>query len=76
VVAVDLTAPGDLLERFQFGWSVTHCLPATMAEDPVEANGTMLRLATLERWAKEAGFSECEVAPIDNDFWRFYLLRP
>ncbi|GAB4003668.1 class I SAM-dependent methyltransferase [Glycomyces albus] len=70
-----LAVPGDLLERFQFGWSVTHCLPATLAEDPVEANGTMLRSSTMARWAGEAGFEEFAIAPIENDFWRFYLMR-
>jgi hypothetical protein len=74
-VADDLTADGDLLERFQFGWSVLHCLPATMAENPVEANGTMLRASTVARWAREAGFTDFQVTPIENDFWRFYLLR-
>jgi ubiquinone/menaquinone biosynthesis C-methylase UbiE len=74
-VADDLIADGDLVERFQFGWSVVHCLPATMAEDHVEANGTMLRTPTVARWAEEAGFSEFRVTPIENDFWRFYLLR-
>lgn len=28
------------------------------------------------RCAVEAGFSSCETLPIENDFWRFYLLRP
>jgi ubiquinone/menaquinone biosynthesis C-methylase UbiE len=74
-VADDLAVPGDLLERFQFGWSVVHCLPATLAEDPVEANGTMLRTSTVERWARAAGFAEFEVTPIENDFWRFYVMR-
>lgn len=73
-VADDLAAPGELLERFQFGWSVLHCLPATLAENPVEANGTMLRASTVHRWAAEAGFARSDVAPIDNDFWRFYTL--
>jgi SAM-dependent methyltransferase len=75
LVGDDLTADGDLIERFQFGWSVLHCLPATMAENPVEANGTMLRTSTVARWAAEAGFTDFQVAPIENDFWRFYLLR-
>ena len=74
-VADDLIADGDLVERFQFGWSIVHCLPATMAEDYVEANGTMLRASTVARWAEEAGFAQCRVTPIENDFWRFYLLR-
>ncbi|GAB3168721.1 class I SAM-dependent methyltransferase [Myceligenerans halotolerans] len=74
-VADKFTAPADLLERFQFGWSVTHCLPATLAEDPVEANGTILRAPTVARWADAAGFRSFEVAPIENDFWRFYRMR-
>lgn len=74
-VADEFTPGGDLLERFQFGWSVLHCLPATMAENPVEANGTMLRASTVARWAHQAGFAHFEVAPIENDFWRCYVLR-
>ncbi|MPY79766.1 MAG: methyltransferase domain-containing protein [Actinophytocola sp.] len=70
-----LTAPADLMERFQFGWSVLHCLAATLAEDPVEANGTILRTPTLLRWAREAGYTDSAVLDVDNDFWRFYLLR-
>jgi hypothetical protein len=27
-------------------------------------------------YAEQAGVAECEVAPIENDFWRFYLLTP
>jgi SAM-dependent methyltransferase len=73
-VQEEFTAPGDLTERFNYGWSILHCLPATMADDPVEANGTVLRPATVRRWADEAGFGRCEVLDIDNPFWRFYRL--
>jgi hypothetical protein len=27
-------------------------------------------------YAGAAGFSSCDVAPIETDFWRFYLLTP
>lgn len=74
-VGNQLTAPADLMERFQFGWSILHCLAATLAEDPVEAHGTILRAPTMLRWAREAGYADSEVLDIDNDFWRFYLLR-
>lgn len=73
-VADTFTAPGDETERFMYGWSVLHCLPATMAESPVVANGTVLRESTVRRWADEAGYRAIEVLPIDNDFWRFYRL--
>jgi hypothetical protein len=33
-----------------------------------------MRVDTLRRYATEAGFSHVDVLPIENDFWRFYLL--
>ncbi|GAA5128728.1 class I SAM-dependent methyltransferase [Haloechinothrix salitolerans] len=74
-VGDQLTAPADLMERFQFGWSVLHCVAATLAEDPVEVSGTVLRVPTVLRWAREAGYTDADVLDIENDFWRFYLLR-
>jgi ubiquinone/menaquinone biosynthesis C-methylase UbiE len=74
-VADVFTAPGDPTERLMYGWSILHCLPATMAEDPVEATGTVLRAPTLAGWAAAAGFTGFEVLPIDNPFWRFYRLH-
>jgi SAM-dependent methyltransferase len=74
-VADTFDTPGDPVERFMYGWSVLHCLPATMAERPVEATGTVLRAPTVARWASAAGFGGFEVLPIDNPFWRFYRLR-
>lgn len=65
-------AAGEI-ERLQYAYSVLHCLPATMAEDPVEAAGTVLRAPTVARWAAQAGF-RCAVLPIEHDFWRFYRL--
>ena len=35
-----------------------------------------MRVETLRRYATEAGFSGVDVLPIENDAWRFYLLRP
>jgi SAM-dependent methyltransferase len=74
-VADAFTAPGDATERLMYGWSILHCLPATLAEDPVEATGTVLRAPTLARWAAAAGFTGFEVLAIDNPYWRFYRLR-
>jgi hypothetical protein len=74
-VADTFTAPGDPVERYMYGWSVLHCLPATLAEDPVEATGTVLRTPTVRRWADAAGYASFDVLPIDNPFWRFYRLR-
>jgi cyclopropane fatty-acyl-phospholipid synthase-like methyltransferase len=73
-VADEFTATADTVERMQYGFSVLHCLPATMAEDPVEAAGTVLRAPTVDRWAAEAGFGSCTRVPIENEFWQFYRM--
>jgi 2-polyprenyl-3-methyl-5-hydroxy-6-metoxy-1,4-benzoquinol methylase len=69
-------APGDEVERLLYGWSVLHCLPVGMSEQPSAATGTVMRTETLRRYATEAGFAGVEVLPIENDFWRFYRLTP
>jgi SAM-dependent methyltransferase len=75
-VADEFTVPGDDVERFMYGWSLTVCLPAGMSEQPSAATGTVMRRSTLEGYAREAGFSAVEVLPVENDFFRFYLIRP
>jgi SAM-dependent methyltransferase len=62
------------LERFLYGWSTLHCLPATRAEDHVTANGTVLRPTTLQAWARAAGFPAVTVLDIEDELWRFYRL--
>jgi SAM-dependent methyltransferase len=75
-VADDFTAPGDEVERMMYGWSVTHCLPSQMAEQPSAALGTALRSDTVRELAAEAGYGSVEVLPVDNDFFRLYRLNP
>lgn len=75
-VADSFTAPGDEVERLMYGWSVLHCLPVGMADQPSAATGTAMRPEILRGYALDAGFRDVEVLPIDNDFWRFYRLRP
>ena len=74
-VAESFTAPGDELERFMYGWSITTCLPDGRSREPSVATGTVMRPETLRRFADEAGFGSLEVLPIENDFFRFYRLR-
>jgi ubiquinone/menaquinone biosynthesis C-methylase UbiE len=75
-VADDFTAPGDFNERFMYAWSVLHCLPATMADSPSHATGTVMRASTVRSYAAAAGYRGCEVLEVDNPFWRFYRLVP
>jgi 2-polyprenyl-3-methyl-5-hydroxy-6-metoxy-1,4-benzoquinol methylase len=73
-VAEDFTAPGDDLERLMYGWSAVHCLPVGMVEAGSAATGTVMRPRRLRQYAREAGFVDIEVLPVEADFWRFYRL--
>lgn len=70
--------PGaDLLERLFYGFSVFHCLPVGIADCPEHscaATGTVMRTDTLRSYAKEAGFSDLEVLPLDYELFRFYRM--
>ena len=73
----DVFAPnGSEVEQIFYGFSVLHCLPVGMAEQPSAGTGTVMRADTLRRYAAEAGFCDVEILPIDNFFFRFYRLRP
>jgi 2-polyprenyl-3-methyl-5-hydroxy-6-metoxy-1,4-benzoquinol methylase len=73
-VAEQFTAPGDEIERLMYGYSLACCLPDGLSTRPSVGTGTVMRPSTLERYARDAGFSGLEVLPIDNDFFRFYRL--
>jgi SAM-dependent methyltransferase len=73
-VADTFTAPGDDLERMMYGWSVTHCLPASMADEGWAAIGTAIRSGTVAEVAGAAGFGSCEVVDVDGGFFRIYRL--
>jgi SAM-dependent methyltransferase len=75
-VADRFTAPGDELERFNFGWSVLHCLPVGMLDEDSAGTGTAIRPDTVRAYATAAGFNGVEELRIEHDFWRFYRLRP
>ena len=73
-VAETFTAPGDEVERFMYAASLLCCLPAGMSESPSAGTGTVMRPDTLRRYAREAGFSDVEILPIEHDFFRVYRL--
>jgi 2-polyprenyl-3-methyl-5-hydroxy-6-metoxy-1,4-benzoquinol methylase len=74
-VAETFTAPGDEIERLMYGYSLTCCLPDALSTRPSVGTGTVMRPATLERYAREAGFRGAEVLPVEHDFFRFYRLH-
>ena len=73
-VAEEFAAPGDELERFMYGWSAVHCLPAGMVDPESAGTGTVMRPSRLRQYARDAGFADIQILPIENDFWRFYRL--
>ncbi|MFP3712952.1 class I SAM-dependent methyltransferase [Puerhibacterium sp. TATVAM-FAB25] len=74
-VADELTAPADQVDRLMYGYSLFVCLPDSMSSPPSVATGTVMRPATLRRYAQQAGFADVEVLPIqDFSFFRFYRL--
>ncbi|HWB73283.1 MAG TPA: class I SAM-dependent methyltransferase [Egibacteraceae bacterium] len=75
-VAERFTVPGDEIERFNYGWSVLHCLAVGMLDEDSAGTGTVLRPDTVRAYAREAGFGRVDVLPIEHDFWRFYRLLP
>lgn len=74
-VAETFAAPGDTVERLMYGFSVLCCLPTGLAEQPSAGTGTVMRPATLRRYALEAGFRDVEILPIASDLFRFYRLH-
>jgi hypothetical protein len=73
-VAEEFTAPGDDVDRLMYGYSLLCCLPDGRSHGPSAATGTVMRPATLRRYAQEAGFADVEVLPIDAGFFRVYQL--
>ena len=69
-------APGDATERFLYGWSTILCLPVGRSEQPSAAIGTIVRPQTIRRYAREAGFRDVEILPIEMPFDRYYRLIP
>ena len=74
--AHEFHAPADQLEQLYYGFSVLFCLPVSRSEDPSAATGTAMRPHTMQGYAEASGYAGFEILPIDNDLFRFYLLRP
>ncbi|MEZ4504427.1 MAG: class I SAM-dependent methyltransferase [Thermomicrobiales bacterium] len=69
-------APGNDAERLLYGFSIVHCLPIGMVEQPSAQTGALMRPDTFRRYAAEAGFSAVEILPVENDAFYFYRLTP
>ena len=68
------TPNGGAVERSMYGYSVLHCLPVSMVEQPSSATGTVMRRATFHAYAEQAGFAAIDELPIEHETFRFYRL--
>ena len=64
----------DEVEQLMYGFSNFICLPDGMSTLHSAGTGTVMRPGTLRQYAREAGFDDVEVLPIETDMWRFYRL--
>lgn len=72
----ELAAPADVVQRALYGFSTLCCLPDSLSHPGSVGTGTVIRRATVERYAQEAGFTSVTDVPIEDfGFWRFYELR-
>lgn len=70
-----LVAPGGDVERLMYGYSLFCCLPDGLSHQPSVGTGTVMRPDTLRGYAREAGFADIEILPIEDfGFFRFYSL--
>ena len=67
---------GSAVERLLATSSVLHCLPVGRSEEGSAATGALFRPSALRDYARQAGYSHVEVAPIEHDVFRFYVLTP
>jgi SAM-dependent methyltransferase len=65
----------DEVERLMYGLSLFICLPDGLSHEESVGTGTVMRASTLRSYALDAGFSDLEVMPIENELWRFYRLH-
>ena len=73
-VADEFDPNAGTIESLLYGFSILHCLPSGMAEQPSVGTGTVMRADTFRGYAREAGFRDVEVLPVENALFRFYRL--
>jgi SAM-dependent methyltransferase len=68
-------ATEDPFVRLFYAASPVHCLPVGMVGDDPVGTGTVMTQATFSGYAAAAGFSRCEVLPIEHPMFRFYRVE-
>jgi SAM-dependent methyltransferase len=68
------TPNGDAGERMMYAFSVLHCLPVGLVEQPSVGTGTVMRRNIFRGYAEAAGFAEISELPVEHPTFRFYRL--
>lgn len=68
-------APAPEVEQLLYGYSLMCCLGDGLSHQPSVGTGTVMRADTFRSYATQAGFTDAEILPIEDDFFRFYLLH-
>ena len=69
------TAPAPEVEQLLYGYSLMCCLGDGLSHQPSVGTGTVMRPDTFTEYARAAGFGGVDILPIEDDFFRFYLLH-
>ena len=64
--AEEFAAPGDEVARFMYGVSSLHCLPVGMVDPESADTGAVMRLSRLPQYARDAGFADIEILPVET----------
>jgi 2-polyprenyl-3-methyl-5-hydroxy-6-metoxy-1,4-benzoquinol methylase len=67
------TVPASEMERFFYTFSTLHCLAVSLQDGGV-GTGTVIRPATLRRYAADAGFTAVEVLDVEHPQFLLYRL--
>ena len=71
----EVPVAGDPVQTFFATASVLWCLPQGRVEPNSEAVGAVMPASRFRRIARDAGWSDIEILPINHPFWRFYRLQ-
>jgi SAM-dependent methyltransferase len=66
--------PGDQVEQLMYGISLLVCLPDGLSHPGSVGTGTVMRPDTLRSYARDAGFADVQVLPLEHEMFRFYRL--
>ncbi|MEZ4562265.1 MAG: class I SAM-dependent methyltransferase [Thermomicrobiales bacterium] len=68
------TPNGDAGERMMYAFSVLHCLPVGLVEQPSAGTGAVMRRTIFRAYAEAAGYADVTELPLTHNTFRFYRL--